>query len=89
MKKISLKSQRKMKQDAARGRWHNLVELRRVPEFAAWLANEDHGRLGQSPGRKRDPADAPRRHDNSRLVRRPPDDLQQACHGAVVHILML
>ena len=49
MKKISLKSQRRMQQDAARGRWYNLVELRRVPEFAAWLANEDHGWLGQSP----------------------------------------
>lgn len=49
MKKISLKSQRKMQQDAARGRWYNLVELRRVPEFAAWLANEDHKWLGQSP----------------------------------------
>ena len=49
MKKISLKSQRKMQQDAARGRWYNLVEMRRVPEFAAWLANEDHGWLGQSP----------------------------------------
>lgn len=49
MKKISLKSQRKMQQDAARGRWYNLVELRRVPEFAAWLADEDHAWLGQSP----------------------------------------
>lgn len=49
MKKISLKSQRKMQQDAARGKWYNLVELQRVPEFAAWLADEDHGWLGQSP----------------------------------------
>ena len=49
MKKISLKSQRKMEQDAARGHWYNLVELRRVPEFAEWLANNDHGWLGQSP----------------------------------------
>ena len=49
MKKISLKSQRKMQQDAARGRWYNLVKLRRVPEFAAWLADEDHAWLGQSP----------------------------------------
>lgn len=49
MKKISLKSQRKMQQDAVRGRWYNLVELRRVPEFAAWLANEDHRWIGQSP----------------------------------------
>lgn len=49
MKKISLKSQRKMQQDAARGRWCNLVELRRVPEFAAWLADEDRRWLGQCP----------------------------------------
>ena len=38
MKKISLKSQRKMEQDAARGKWYNLVELRRVPEFAAGMS---------------------------------------------------
>lgn len=49
MKKISLKSQRKMQQDAAHGRWYNLIELRRVSEFAAWLADEDHRWLGQSP----------------------------------------
>lgn len=49
MKKISLKSQRKMERDAAHGRWYNLVELCRVPEFAAWLADGDHRWLGQSP----------------------------------------
>lgn len=49
MKKISLKSQRKMEQDAARGKWYNLVELRRVPELAAWLCDDSHGWHCQSP----------------------------------------
>ncbi len=30
MKQISLKSQRKMQQDAARGKWYNLVRLRDI-----------------------------------------------------------
>lgn len=49
MKKISLKSQRRMQQDAARGKWYNLVELKRVPEFAAWLTDDFHEWQGQSP----------------------------------------
>ena len=56
-----------MQQDAARGKWYNLVELQRVPEFAAWLADGGHAWLSQ--------------------IRRQADYLQQACHGAVVHIL--
>ncbi|WP_417502638.1 hypothetical protein [Mitsuokella jalaludinii] len=48
MKKISLKSQRKMEQDAARGKWYNLVKLERVPEFVAWLTDADHEWMGQS-----------------------------------------
>lgn len=49
MKKISLKSQRRMQQDALRGKWYNLIELKRVPEFAAWLTDDFHGWQGQSP----------------------------------------
>lgn len=49
MKKISLKSQRRMMDDASRGKWYNLVELKRVPEFAAWLTDEAHEWQGQSP----------------------------------------
>lgn len=49
MKRLSLKARRKMEQDAARGKWYNLVELQRVPEFSAWLTNEDHEWISQSP----------------------------------------
>lgn len=49
MKNISLKSQRKMEQDAACGRWYNLVKLERVPEFVAWLTDADHEWMCQSP----------------------------------------
>ena len=49
MKKISLKSQRRMFDDASRGKWYNLIELRRVPEFAAWLTDDFHEWVGQSP----------------------------------------
>lgn len=33
-KDISLKSQRRMMQDASRGKWYNLVRLRDIPAFA-------------------------------------------------------
>lgn len=55
MKKISLKSQRKMEQDAARGKWYNLVELRRVPELAAWLC-DDFSVVASDDGEKADVA---------------------------------
>uniref|UniRef100_UPI004026D6BC hypothetical protein n=1 Tax=Mitsuokella multacida TaxID=52226 RepID=UPI004026D6BC len=46
---ISLKSQRKMQQDAARGKWYNLVRLRDIPAFAHWLSDEQHEWMIQSP----------------------------------------
>jgi len=49
MKKISLKSQRKMQQDAARGKWYNLVRLQDIPAFAHWLSDEQHEWMIQSP----------------------------------------
>lgn len=49
MKKISLKSMRRMEQDAARGKWYNLVRLDDIPEFAAWLTNDFHEWQEQSP----------------------------------------
>lgn len=49
MKKISLKSQRRMQQDAARGKWYNLIQLKRVPELSAWLTDEAHEWQAQSP----------------------------------------
>lgn len=49
MKKISLKSQRKMEQDAARGKWYNLVRLQDIPEFASWLTDDFHEWMEQSP----------------------------------------
>ena len=49
MKKISLKSQRRMLDDASRGKWYNLIQLKRVPEFAAWLTDDFHEWIGQSP----------------------------------------
>lgn len=49
MKKISLKSLRRMEQDALRGKWYNLIELKRIPEFSAWLTDDFHGWRGQSP----------------------------------------
>lgn len=49
MKRLSLKARRRMEQDAARGKWYNLVELQRVPEFVAWLTDERHEWISQSP----------------------------------------
>lgn len=49
MKRMSIKARRKMEQDAARGKWYNLVKLERVPEFAAWLTDDQHEWMGQSP----------------------------------------
>lgn len=48
-KDISLKSQRRMMQDAARGKWYNLVRLRDIPAFAAWLTDDFHEWTQQSP----------------------------------------
>lgn len=42
LKEISLKAQRKMQQDAMRGKWYNLVRLQDIPEFAAWLTDDFH-----------------------------------------------
>lgn len=49
MKRMSIKARRKMEQDASRGKWYNLVKLERVPEFAAWLTDDQHEWMGQSP----------------------------------------
>lgn len=48
-KKPSRKSLKKAEQAAKRGRWYNLVELKRIPEFSAWLTNDAHEWQGQSP----------------------------------------
>ncbi|XOQ25119.1 MAG: hypothetical protein ACFWTM_02050 [Mitsuokella multacida] len=48
-KDISLKSQRRMMQDASRGKWYNLVRLRDIPAFAAWLTDDFHEWTEQSP----------------------------------------
>ena len=40
LKEISPKAQRKIQQDAMRGKWYNLVRLQDIPEFAAWLTDD-------------------------------------------------
>lgn len=42
LKEISPKAQRKIQQDAMRGKWYNLVRLQDIPEFAAWLTDDFH-----------------------------------------------
>lgn len=49
LKEISLKAQRKMQQDAMRGKWYNLVRLQDIPKFAAWLTDDFHEWVEQSP----------------------------------------
>lgn len=48
-KKFSRKTQKKMETDATRGKWYNLVPLREIPAFAAWLSDDSHGWQMQSP----------------------------------------
>lgn len=47
-KKISAKARKKMELSARRGVWIGLVEIDKVPAFAAWLACK-HGYMQQSP----------------------------------------
>lgn len=76
MKKISLKSQRKMQQDAARGKWYNLVRLQDIPAFAAWLTDDFHEWMGQSP-------------DEGEVLRVHKYGLTRAAHdGALVYFLL-
>ena len=49
MKKFSREAQKKMTEDAVRGRWYNLVRLEEIPAFAAWLTDDFHEWQGQSP----------------------------------------
>lgn len=39
----------KMMRVAARGKWRGLIPISDVPEFSAWLSDEDHGWTVQSP----------------------------------------
>lgn len=39
----------KMVRVAARGKWRGLIPIKDVPAFAAWLSNEDHDWIVQSP----------------------------------------
>ena len=48
-KDFSLKSQRRMQQDAQRGKWYNLVRMQDIPAFAAWLTDDFHEWVEQSP----------------------------------------
>ena len=47
-KKISSKALKRMKENAARGVWYNLVRLADLPTFARWLAAEKEWQM-QSP----------------------------------------
>lgn len=47
--KLSSKARKKMKREAAQGRWRGLIALRDVPEFSAWLTDENHHWQSQSP----------------------------------------
>lgn len=88
MKKISLKSQRRMQQDAARGKWYNLVELKRVPEFAAWLTDDFHEWQGAVARCRRDSSSVQARHNASRTLRWETYYMQSSCHGAMAHFLV-
>lgn len=39
----------KMMRVAARGKWRGLIPIGDVPEFSAWLSDEEHGWTVQSP----------------------------------------
>lgn len=64
MKKFSREAQRKMTEDAARGRWYNLVRLEEIPAFAAWLTDEFHEWQAQSP----DVGEAMRAYKHGRTI---------------------
>lgn len=64
MKKFSRKAQKKMTEDAVRGRWYNLVRLEEIPAFAAWLTDEFHEWQMQSP----DTGEAMRAYKNGRTI---------------------
>ncbi len=62
--KFSSKAQRKMEQNATRGKWYNLVPLAEIPAFAAWLTDDFHEWQAQSP----DVGEAMRAYKHGRTI---------------------
>lgn len=49
IKGITRQEIRKMERVAERGKWIGLIKLNDIPAFSAWLTNEDHEWVSQSP----------------------------------------